>query len=200
MGGFSLIVLGLTGPTGAGKSLASKYLLSLGYAGINLDDVGHDALEEHAEEIRRALISKIDLSQTEPLRQSLRKVVFKNPALLRELEKVTHPIIYTSCLAALKIASAEKRDLFWLDGFGLLSEPFRSLCDKIIFMTAPEALRVERIQKRTEQTKESVELTIKSQNEYFSKLSYESDDITVVENSGTLAELYEKLSAALPLS
>jgi dephospho-CoA kinase len=91
-----MIVIGLTGGIGSGKSTVGAMLRDLGAAFIDADKVGHRLLKED-NDLKWSIVSafgEIILDQNEAIdRRKLARIVFCDPSALRKLNEITHPAI-----------------------------------------------------------------------------------------------------------
>lgn len=91
-----MLVIGLTGGIGTGKSEAARYLVSLGAELIDADSVGHEAYMPHAEAWRRvveAFGEGILGPDNEIDRRALGAIVFADPEQLSRLNRIMHPLM-----------------------------------------------------------------------------------------------------------
>ncbi len=144
-------VIALTGPTGAGKSTVAGWLAARGAAVIDADRVGHEVLLEPA--VREAVLQRFSdqvLGEDGQVdRKSLGRVVFPDPAALRDLEAISHPRLLaklasrTQTLQATRVAT-----LVVIDAALWFQWPERPLVDFVLGVRAPLPVRVERIRIR----------------------------------------------------
>jgi dephospho-CoA kinase len=91
-----MIVIGLTGGIGSGKSTVGAMLKDLGAAFIDADKVGHRLLRED-NDLKWAIVSAFGdgiLDQNEAIdRRKLAKIVFCDSKSLGQLNSITHPAI-----------------------------------------------------------------------------------------------------------
>jgi len=91
-----MIVIGLTGGIGSGKSTVGAMLKDLGAAFIDADKVGHKLLRED-NDLKWAIISAFGegiLDQDQAIdRQKLARIVFCDSQALSQLNAITHPAI-----------------------------------------------------------------------------------------------------------
>ncbi|APV44597.1 dephospho-CoA kinase [Dehalogenimonas formicexedens] len=91
-----MIVIGLTGGIGSGKSTVGAMLKDLGAAFIDADKVGHRLLRED-NDIKWAIVSAFGegiLDANEAIdRKTLAGIVFCDPEALKRLNAITHPAI-----------------------------------------------------------------------------------------------------------
>jgi dephospho-CoA kinase len=91
-----MIVIGLTGCIGSGKSTVGAMLKTLGAAFIDADKVGHRLLEED-NDLKWAVVSAFGegiIDEKEAIdRKKLAKIVFSDSKALSRLNAITHPAI-----------------------------------------------------------------------------------------------------------
>ena len=91
-----MLVIGLTGGIGTGKSEAARHLVSLGALLIDADVVGHEAYRPHAEAWRQvveAFGEGILGPENEIDRRALGAIVFSDPEQLARLNGIMHPLM-----------------------------------------------------------------------------------------------------------
>ena len=89
-----MLVIGLTGGIGTGKSEVTRLLGSLGAVVINADQVGHEAYKPDSEswkEVVKAFGEAILRTNREIDRQKLGAIVFGDPDQLAKLNRIMHP-------------------------------------------------------------------------------------------------------------
>ena len=146
-----MTVIGITGPTGAGKTTALREVERLGGFVIDADAVYHRLLEENAG-LRQALTDrfgpKILDSRGKIDRKALGKVVFGDPAALAGLNEITHDFLETEIRRLLAQAEGEGRSLAAIDAIRLIESGAARLCRVTLAVTAPAEARVARIMAR----------------------------------------------------
>lgn len=169
-----MIIYGLTGKTGAGKSTVAQMLKEKGFYIIDGDviarhitDKGKPALKALADFFGCDII-KADGSLDRKLLASRAFASEENTAKLNE---ITHPLIYDECLVEIEKAEKEGFTKAVFDAAALLESECKNLCHKIIVVTAPEDIRLERILRRDGITKQQALTRMKAQKDdeyYFS--------------------------------
>ncbi len=91
MGGNALIIIGVTGKYCAGKSSISKMIAERGYREIDVDKLGHQALNLCKKELVDQFSSKILNDDNSINRPALKEIVFSNDSQLKLLESIVHP-------------------------------------------------------------------------------------------------------------
>lgn len=164
-----MIVLGLTGPTGSGKSTASRMLTDWdGIVVVDCDEVsrrvvgrGKTCLLDLAVEFSSAIIN----SDGTLNRRKLANIVFGDKAKLRRLNEIVFPYIMEELRE--EIASARKAGamLTVLDAPTLFESKADALCDKVAVVTASPQLRRFRIMTRDQLSPKEVEDRMNSQHD-----------------------------------
>ena len=138
-------VIGLTGGTGAGKSIISDFLKEKGATIIDADAISREITKEGGialGEIAEAFPGVITDGILD--RRALGRIVFSDKEKLSLLNKITHK--YIKKLTEDKIDEAE--GLIILDAPLLFEAGEEALCDKVIFVTADDDVRIKRIMAR----------------------------------------------------
>jgi len=146
-------VVGLTGGIGGGKSAVAALLAERGAIVIDADAAGHEALLRP--EVRERLVERFGPGilamegDARIDRRALGRIVFADPAALRDLEAVVHPVMVDQFRREIEEARA-RRDvpLVVIDAAILLEAGWDALCDLVVFVDAPRATRLERVGRR----------------------------------------------------
>lgn len=141
-----MIVLGITGGTGCGKTTALRAVKALGGLCLDCDAIYHALLETSKpllEAISRRFPGVVENGVLQ--RKKLGEQVFQNPAALRDLNAITHPAVKRRVL---EILQEKKPRLAAVDAIGLIESGLGDLCTATIAITAPREFRAQRLQKR----------------------------------------------------
>lgn len=160
------VIIGLTGQTGAGKSTVADLLRAEGLAVIDADEAarwimrpGSAVLEALSGEFG-ADILRPDGTLDRPL---LARRAFSSPERTAQLNAVTHPAIIEKMHAEIERAFREGAKAVVLDAPQLFESGENKICDFVVAVTAPEALRIRRIMKRDQISEESARLRANAQ-------------------------------------
>ena len=101
-------IVGLTGLIGSGKSIASKIFEEIGIKVIDTDLIAHQITSVNGIAIPQIIkqfgVEYINLSG-ELNRLKMRNLVFSQPNVRKQLEKILHPIIFMEVLKQVKANS-----------------------------------------------------------------------------------------------
>lgn len=147
--------IGLTGGIGSGKSTIARILLAMGYPVYFSDDRSKQLTQTHPE-IRRGLTELIgeQIYKGNQLdRSALALAIFSDDALRVKVNQIIHPIVRLDfdCWVEDQTSSFIFNEAAILFETGA-SERF----DAMVLVTAPEALRIERVMKRDLCSREEV--------------------------------------------
>lgn len=175
-----MFILGITGPTGAGKTTVSKIFKKNGIKVVDGDilareivEVGKPALKE----LKEALGEEIINDDGTLNRKKTATIAFSDPKKLATLNRITHHYIKEEFL---KIASEYDGDILGFDGAVILESDVKYLFTKILSVIADEDIRLKRITSRDNITQDEGRLRISSQknNEFY----IENSDFLVYNN------------------
>lgn len=159
-------ILGITGPTGAGKTTALKELEKMGAQMIDADAVYHQMLNENA-----ALRNELEL-RFGPLtdesgefdRKKLGRIVFQDSKALEDLNKIAHRHIVEQIRGMLMQAQQNGLALAAVDAIALFESGLAQLCDETIAVLAPAEIRIKRIMVREGISEEYARMRVEAQN------------------------------------
>lgn len=188
-----MLKIGLTGPTGSGKSTVTALMRQWGGVEIlDADAIAHEVMESDA--CKAALAAAFSPAVLTPAgaldRRALAAVVFGSPASLRRLGEISYPPILAECKKrmeeALRVRGARA---CVLDAPTLFESGGDALCDVLVSVVTPRAIRLQRILQRDGITVEAAEARMKNQHEDF---FYTYRAHFVIENSSDLAHLRQE--------
>jgi dephospho-CoA kinase len=139
------LVVGLSGGVGSGKSTVAEIFIKEGARGIDADVIGHRVLE--LPRIRRGLVRDWGpgiLRAGRVDRAALAREAFRNRESVARLNRRVHPEI----LRQIRREIAKSRGWTVLDAALLYETGADALCDRVIFVSTPRALRERRVRTR----------------------------------------------------
>ena len=144
-----MIILGITGGTGCGKTTLLQRVESMGGCVIDCDAVYHRLLQSDREMLKAVERRFPGVVENGVLnRKKLGKVVFGEPGALHDLNRIVHPFVCAETRRLLDDARQEEKKLAAVDAIALVESGLGKLCDVTIAVTAPEEARVRRLMAR----------------------------------------------------
>ncbi len=145
-------ILGLTGPTGAGKGEFGRVAREkYGALHIDTDRVAREVVEPGKPclvKLLRTFGESILRPDGTLDRKALAALVFSDKEKLQKLNQITHPAITEEVHRRIEAAKAEGVPLVIIDAPLLFESGEDSLCDVTVGVIADEAVRLERILSR----------------------------------------------------
>lgn len=144
-----MIIIGLTGGIGMGKTTAANILRSFGFPTYSADRAVHDVLKKGG-----AAVAPVSKAFPETLRRGgidrkrLADAVFGNPAKLRRLERIVHPLIRKAERDFLAVARKKGARAAILEIPLLFEIGAHKRCNVTFCVTAPAAVQKKRVMAR----------------------------------------------------
>jgi dephospho-CoA kinase len=158
------MVIGITGGIGSGKSTVVKMFSQFKNIAIYIADDEAKKLMNSSDEIKTQLISEFGEEvyiNNELNKPYLANIVFNDKDKLGALNAIVHPVV-NSHLQHFILQNSHKKYVLYENAI-LFENGSNAFCDKIITVTAPEKIRIERVLKRDNSTIEAVTNRIKNQ-------------------------------------
>lgn len=191
-----MMVIGLTGGIGTGKSTAAAYLAGKGFAHIDADQIGRDLTADGQPvlETIRDMFGCVSAGTGNGLvldRKALADVVFGDSEKRRAFDAVIHREIIAEIdrLIAEYGKMSEYRAVL-LDAPLLFEAGINDRCDVVILITADMDIRISRVVSRDGITPDAVRARIANQMSDEEKIK-QSD--VIVDNSGVPEQMYRQL-------
>ncbi len=185
-------ILGLTGQSGAGKTLFSEMLKELGHPCINADELYHSLLvppSEILDAIESVFGKDFFLEDGSLDRKKMAKHVFSSKERLNALNAAVLPIMSKKVTEIAKELEKDGATLVVIDAPTLFEAGLDSICDTTVSIIAPNLMRVERISERDGIDQEDAILRTNAQKS--DEFYYEHSDYVIV-NDSTQKELRKK--------
>jgi dephospho-CoA kinase len=144
-----MLIIGLTGGIGMGKSAAAKILRALGLPIYEADKEVHALLREGGKAVRPvAKLFPQTLRRDAIDRARLGRLVFGQPRELRKLEEIMHPLVRRAENEFLRKARRKKYPAAILEIPLLFETGGEARCDYTICVVAPKAIQKKRVLQR----------------------------------------------------
>ncbi len=185
-----MLIIGLTGGIGSGKTAASDIFESLGVNVVDADIVAREVVEPEKPALNKIAkhFGKDILHDDGHLdRAQLRSIIFSQPLEKEWLENLLHPLIRQEIQAQLGRSTSQYAILV----SPLLLETDQSkIVNRILLIDAPPNIQIERAAQRDNNSRQQIQKIIDSQLPRDVKIS-KSDD--VICNDQSFAELEKKI-------
>lgn len=187
-----MLVVGLTGGIGTGKTTVSNMFAALGVPIIDADVIAHDitrANQPAANKIIAHFGKSILTPDNQLNRAKLREIIFNQPEEKRWLEQLLHPIIIQRMKDEVQHTDAP----YCIVAIPLLFEsgPY-DFIDRVLLVDADTSKQIERVVARDKTFSSEVTKMINAQHDRNQKRE-RADDI--INNQGTLSDLESAVKA-----
>jgi dephospho-CoA kinase len=187
-----MILVGLTGGIGSGKSTVSTMLAALGAEIIDADAITRE-VQQPGSAVVAAIADRFGdelLDEDGGLRRAdLAEIVFNEPDALRDLNAIVHPAVGAKISRRVEeLASSDKVVLLDIP---LLTEKTRVKLQGKIVVDVPVEVQVERLVRHRGFTEADARARIAHQAGREDRLS---DADFVIDNSGPIEDLYEQVA------
>lgn len=159
-----MIVLGLTGSIGMGKSTAAKMLRLIGVPVHDSDKAVHDALLPKGaafEAVSKRFPKAVSKGRID--RKKLGAIVFADHAALKTLESILHPVAREKQLDFIRAMRSKGKKIVALEIPLLFETGADARVDAIITVSAPPNIQKRRVMKRPNMTEEKFKSIVASQ-------------------------------------
>lgn len=193
-----MIVIGITGGVGSGKSEVLKYLGEhYDAAVIQADTVGHLLMRKGNccyQPVIDLLGSSIIEDDGELGRRRIAALVYADDKLLAGLNQIIHPAV-KSCISQ-EMAREEKlgRAFFFVEAALLLEDHYDRICDEIWYIYAEEAVRRARLKMSRGYSEEKISGILKNQ---LSEAEFRSRCQYTIDNSGNFENTKIQIDARM---
>ena len=195
-----MIILGITGAVGAGKSTIMNRLRErYGAYTIQADQVGHLLMKKGQicyDAILKQFGEEILAENGEIDRKKLGGIVFSNRRLLLKLNHIIHPAVKQHILDMVEEKRQEGCALFAMEAALLLEEHYDAICDDLWYIYVNDEVRRSRLKADRGYSDEKITEILENQLEdgiFRERCRY------VVENNGDLDQTYEQMDKRIKM-
>ena len=190
-----VFLIGLTGPTGSGKSEVSRVLadrlvpvIDAGELARRVVEPGFPCLQELVREFTEDILNEDGTLN----RRQLARRAFATPEDTKLLNSITHPYIIDLTKRILMQLEQIREPVAVLDAPLLFESGMDGICDVTVAVVAPRERRLKRIMERDQLTEKQAEARMAAQQE---EDFYASRASQVIRNDGDLEELRRQANA-----
>lgn len=186
-----MLILGLTGNIGCGKSSLSHIFNNEGIDIIDADIIARQIYDDEnlLKKVYDTFGDDIKNEDGSLNRKALGKIVFNDDEKLIQLNKLTHPAIRQKVSDQIDEYKKQDKKIVILDAALLVESDYLNFIDKLLVVTCEEKIQIERIKKRDNCSTEDALSRIKSQMTQEDKAKYAD---YIIDNSDTIDELRKK--------
>lgn len=187
-----MIRIGLTGPTGAGKSTVAAYLAQHGIPTVNADAAAREVTALGSPTLpllADAFGQDILLKDGSLDRKTLAARAFVDKAATAALNAITHPAIIAVMDAKIAVLQANGAKAVVIDAPLLFEAGIDATCDHTVAVIAPDTVRCGRIMQRDGISSAAAALRMQAQP---SADFYKTRAEIVLENNGDLTVLLQQ--------
>lgn len=188
------MVIGVAGKYCAGKNTLIKPLEDMGYYHIDVDKLGHTALENRKKELTETFGNSIIRKDGTVDRRALGAIVFSDPKEKVKLEKIVHPEMVNMTRQIIS-----ERENVIVNAAILFEMGLDKLCDLIFWVQAPAIIRLFRGIRRDNMPAKAVIKRLWAQRKIGPNKFSSKADIITINNVGKQQTSAEKIKEILNL-
>jgi dephospho-CoA kinase len=187
-----MLVVGLTGGIGSGKSAAADEFGKLGATVVDTDAIAHELTQKGGAAVPQVekIFGSAFIADGAMDRKKMREHVFADPAAKRALEQLLHPLIRQE--SGRRIAAAKSRYVVHVVPLLIESPDYRRRVNRVLVVDAPEETQVARVRERSRLSEDEVRAIMRAQVSRAERLAAADD---VIDNSGSRDELRKQVAA-----
>ena len=190
-----MLVIGLTGGIGTGKSEVSRILRELGAEVIDADRVGHEAYRPHSQawrEVIDAFGEEVVQPTGEIDRKRLGAAIFNDPEARAKLNAIMHPRMADMIREKVLQLREQGVEVAVVEAAVLVEAGWGPLFDEIWVTSSGEKAVVERLRQRNNLSEDEIRSRIYSQMPSEERAAHAS---VLVQNSGSLDDLQREVES-----
>lgn len=182
------MVIGITGASGSGKSIASKCFEEIGYKIVDLDKITHEIYKTDKEcvnEVKSAFGDLVIDENGDIIRKKLGEIVFSDKEKLNILNKIVHKYILKVALKEIKSSS----DVI-VDAPLLFESGLDKVCDITLGIVSDREENAKRIKERDNI---SFDLAKARLDKQYDDSFFKEKCSFFIENNGTMEEFLKQI-------
>jgi dephospho-CoA kinase len=197
-----MLIIGVTGNFGTGKTTVCEILAEMGAYVISADDLGHQLRQKDSPAYQKlvAAFGKGILSeQNEIDRKKLSALAFKDDASESRLNKIMHPLILENVRQRIEELKRKGVKIIVVEAALLIEAGWKPLVDQVWVTTAPESVIIERLGNQRGYTREQVLARLRNQMPTAEKVKYADVVIDTDKSLPELKDVVIELWGKMPL-
>jgi len=189
-----MLVIGVTGNIGSGKSTVCRILGKLGATVIDADKLAQEAYKPHSQTWQKiiATFGKDILTTNEEIdRQKLGQLVFSSPDALAQLNQIVHPAAYRMSQERIETCRRQGARALVLEATLLIEAKWTDLVDKVWLVVTPERTVIQRLAQPRGINESQILARLKSQMPAEEKMKYADE---IIHNDGKISQLEARVT------
>lgn len=192
-----MLIIGICGQTGAGKSTLANMLAARGFGeNLEVDAIGHQLLQDL--NVKKLLVEQfgdeIVAEDGAICRRSLGRKAFCDSTATGRLNSIMHPAMIERVRSVIDSARAAGKSALIVNAALLFSMGLNALCNRLVYVRARPEIRMARLVDLRNWTEASARERLFAQDEMPADPA-----ILVIDNNGSEKELAEAADALVPL-
>lgn len=189
-----MLVIGVTGNIGSGKSSVCRILARLGATVLDADEMAHETYRPHSEvwqELVAAFGTDVLMPGEDIDRQKLGQTVFSDPVALARLNRIVHPAARRLAQERIADCRLQGARAVALEATLLIEAGWAKLVDRLWLVIAAESTAVRRLRESQGMDEHQVLARLKAQMPANEKMEYADD---IIYNDGNLSQLKSQVT------
>jgi len=189
-----MLVIGITGNLGSGKSTVCQILARLGATVLDADELGHEAYRPHSQTWQELITTfgKDILKPDEEIdRQKLGQIVFSHPNALAQLNRIVHPETYRMAQERIENLRRQGAKALALEATLLIEAGWLDLVNEVWLVVTPESVVIHRLISHEGINESQILARLKSQMPVEEKMKYADE---IIYNDSDTSQLETKVS------
>ena len=189
-----MLVIGITGNLGSGKSTVCQILARLGATVLDADELGHEAYRPHSQTWQELITTfgKGILKPDEEIdRQKLGQIVFSHPNALAQLNRIVHPETYRMAQERIENLRRQGAKALALEATLLIEAGWLDLVNEVWLVVTPESAVIHRLASHEGINESQILARLKSQMPAEEKMKYADE---IIYNDSDTSQLETKVS------
>ncbi|MGM0601435.1 MAG: dephospho-CoA kinase [Candidatus Rifleibacteriota bacterium] len=186
-----MLIIGVCGQTGAGKSTLAEMLENCGLGqNLEVDQIGHRLLTEKQviQELVKVFGSEILNSDSKVDRKALGRKAFKDQKSIDKLNEIMHPAMKQEVKRIIAQQKAQGKRFLIINAALLFSMNLDKLCNKLIYVVTSPAIRLKRLLSSRNWSEQAARQRLFAQD----SMPEGRDDIIIIHNDQSETELKAK--------
>ena len=191
-----ILLIGLTGGIGSGKTAVSDLLAKFGARIVDTDLIAHQITARGGAAIpliQREFGAEFIGANGSLDRSKMRALVFTKPKARKTLEAITHPLIRQETIRqAIQFSKEDAPYLVFVVPLLIESRSWLDLIDRLVVVDCPEKIQIARVMQRSNLPQQEVEKILAAQASRQERLNHAD---MVIENQGSLRDLEREVQS-----